>query len=103
MRTWYGRKTFEERRAHVARRDPERVRAADQARRPARKEAKDYALKKYANGQVAIALRSGKLQRGACEVCGAPDAQAHHDDYERALDIRWLCTEHHAAEHRVFT
>ena len=103
MRRWYARKTMEERRAWIDRRDPEKVRVSDAARRPARKEAPDYAKKRYAHGQVQIALREARIERGACEVCGAPDAQAHHDDYDRPLDVRWLCTEHHAVEHTVFS
>lgn len=29
-----------------------------------------------------------------CEVCGTP-AEAHHDDYSRPLEVRWLCSVHH--------
>lgn len=35
-----------------------------------------------------------------CEACKAPRAQRHHDDYERPLNIRWLCDPCHRAEHR---
>ena len=45
------------------------------------------------------AVRRGKLRRGACEVCGAENAHAHHDDYSRPLDVRWLCTKHHREHH----
>lgn len=39
------------------------------------------------------------LKTQACEVCGDENAQRHHDDYTQPLDIRWLCQEHHSAEH----
>lgn len=41
-----------------------------------------------------------KIVRQPCEVCGAQPAEAHHDDYRRPLDVRWLCAEHHREHHR---
>jgi len=49
-----------------------------------------------AQNAVHYALRKGKLIRLPCEVCGAQPVHAHHDDYSRKLDVRWLCVEHHA-------
>ena len=46
------------------------------------------------------AIRDGRLTRQPCEVCGEAKAQAHHCDYSRPLDVRWLCTAHHAEWHR---
>jgi hypothetical protein len=48
---------------------------------------------------VSNALRLGKLVRQPCEVCRDPDSQAHHDDYSKPLDVRWLCRTHHHAHH----
>jgi hypothetical protein len=101
-RRFYGRKSMEERREIVRRRDSEKVRAADRARWPARKGKADYAQKTFARGQVQIALREGRIRRGPCRVCGSPNTQAHHADYSKPLEVDWLCTEHHAAEHRSF-
>jgi hypothetical protein len=54
---------------------------------------------------VKIAARNAtrSLGRGqhSCEECGAPKADAHHDDYSRPLDVRWLCETCHGAEHRT--
>lgn len=45
---------------------------------------------------VSNALRDGRLQRCPCEVCGTSDrVQAHHDDYSKPLEVRWLCFKHH--------
>src|SRR6185312_15311483 len=40
------------------------------------------------------AIRDGRLLPQSCEVCGSR-AQAHHSDYSRPLDVRWLCFKHH--------
>lgn len=49
---------------------------------------------------TAKAIRDGLLVRQPCEVCGVRPAEAHHDDYSNALDVRWLCDEHHRQHHR---
>jgi hypothetical protein len=46
------------------------------------------------------AIRDGRLARQPCEVCGNPKTQAHHDDYSKPLDVRWLCVVHHALHHK---
>ena len=55
--------------------------------------------KRSAHIKVGNAISSGKLIKGVCEVCGSSNVHAHHDDYSKPLDVRWLCTEHHSAEH----
>lgn len=41
-----------------------------------------------------------KLAREPCEICGDVVAQAHHDDYNKPLEVRWLCVKHHREWHR---
>jgi hypothetical protein len=55
--------------------------------------------KKRAHSKVNAAIRSGALKRLPCEVCGAGNAQAHHDDYSKPLNVAWLCVKHHAERH----
>ena len=57
-------------------------------------------VKRAAHIAVSNALRDGQMHRSPCEVCGNPKAEAHHDDYSKPLDVRWLCREHHAEWHR---
>jgi hypothetical protein len=47
------------------------------------------------------AVEQGLLKRQVCEVCGKP-AEAHHDDYDRPLLVRWLCKRHHIDWHKAF-
>jgi hypothetical protein len=52
-----------------------------------------------AHAAVARAIRLGELSSRPCEECGEPKTVAHHDDYERPLDVRWLCHSHHRRWH----
>lgn len=49
---------------------------------------------------VSTAIKRGKLQRGVCVKCGIANADAHHADYSRPLDVVWLCRKCHRAEHK---
>jgi len=51
-----------------------------------------------ANYLTGNAIRDGRLIRQPCEQCG-DIAQAHHDDYSKPLDVRWLCFKHHLEHH----
>lgn len=48
---------------------------------------------------VRIAVNAGILTRLPCQVCGS-EAEAHHPDYSKPLEVMWLCVPHHGAEHR---
>ena len=51
---------------------------------------------------VKYAIMSGRLVKKPCENCGAVRVHAHHDDYSKPLDIRWLCvTCHNGFHHRI--
>jgi len=52
------------------------------------------------------ALTYGDVQRAECEICtflglvsNWRKTVAHHEDYERPLDVRWLCHAHHRQLH----
>lgn len=52
-----------------------------------------------ARRQVRSAIESGRLERQPCECCGAQRTHAHHDDYSRPLQVRWLCRKCHDQHH----
>ena len=60
----------------------------------------EFPNRRRAQGLVQHALRSGKLQKQPCWVCGS-DAVAHHPDYDRPLDVVWLCQPHHKQAHAL--
>lgn len=53
-----------------------------------------------AHNAVARAIRSGKLERKPCERCGSEKSYAHHEDYDRKLDVKWLCQPCHKQRHK---
>jgi len=57
--------------------------------------------KKYkAHCLVNNAIRDKKLFKDACVICGNTETvRAHHDDYDRPLNIKWLCAAHHKQWH----
>lgn len=63
-------------------------------------DARSRAQRSLCHKAVARALKSGKLIRQPCEACGSPDSLAHHEDYEKPLEVHWLCELHHQERHR---
>jgi ribosomal protein S27AE len=98
MRRWY-RENADKARGWAARyraANLEAVRAYDRAR--GRRAADPQ--KEKARNAVRHAIDHGRLTRQPCEICGAATVEAHHDDYARPLDVRWLCRRHHGHAHR---
>lgn len=55
--------------------------------------------KVLARKMVELAIKSGYLIKKPCEICGELNVEAHHDDYLKPLDVRWLCILHHKLHH----
>ena len=53
-----------------------------------------------AHSAVARAVRSGELVKKPCERCGSENSLAHHENYDRKLDVKWLCQPHHKQRHK---
>lgn len=83
----------------------EKIRAYDRERgnRQTQDDVRQYRAnnpeKYFTHYMVNDAKRTGKLIPQPCEACGEEPAHAHHDDYTRPLDVRWLCPAHHRQHH----
>lgn len=77
-------------------RDPE-LRAKDQERvRQSKLKNPDRVA---ARSKVAYAVRTGRLTRQPCEICGNSRSHGHHEDYSKPLEVKWLCATHHGLHH----
>lgn len=56
--------------------------------------------RRAAHVAVGNALRDGRLEKQPCETCESAIVQAHHEDYAKPLQVRWLCKTHHDIAHR---
>lgn len=56
--------------------------------------------RKKANVAVGNAIKAGRIKKQPCWVCGS-NAVAHHPDYDRPLDVVWLCQPHHKQAHAM--
>jgi len=48
-----------------------------------------------------VYLRRGKIKREPCKVCGSHKSQMHHPDYDKPLEVEWMCRPCHLLEHHI--
>jgi hypothetical protein len=46
------------------------------------------------------AVKSGKILKMNCQICNLPYSEAHHTNYEKPLEVIWLCRKHHIEQHK---
>ena len=89
----------------------EKVRAYDRARGKESKRLKatteitrawraEDARRAVAHSSVARAVRRGELFRQPCCRCGEVKSVAHHEDYDKPLEVMWLCQSCHKQRHK---
>ena len=76
---------------------PERAKAAQEISAAWR--AKD-ARRSVAHQRVFKAVRNGSLVRQPCIRCGEVKSLAHHEDYDKPLEVMWLCQPCHKQRHK---
>lgn len=86
----------------IREKDRERSGYSEVSLRAGRKWRRKYPRKQTAHKAVAYALKMGKLIRPEqCEMCHSKDRiEAHHDDYLKKTDVRWLCRACHFLWHK---
>ena len=77
--------------------NPERAKAAAAISKRWRQS--DKRITKCHNA-VVRAIRKGTLERLPCCVCGRVDTMAHHESYDRPLDVVFYCQPHHKERHK---
>jgi len=55
--------------------------------------------KKNAQSVLQTAVKTGKVLREPCVVCGEIKVEGHHFDYTKPLEVIWLCRLHHKRLH----
>lgn len=89
--------------------NPKRVEARNQHSRWLRKNrpevvkgyrSKYSKVKTLASRALNNALRSGRVEKKPCVVCGNIKSEGHHEDYNTWYDVIWLCRKHHGFVHR---
>jgi len=102
------RQANERRRAKLEEvREYDRQRGKDPKRRAANvqrgmKYDRSNRTKARARHKVYKAIKAGRLVRKPCEACGALTTHAHHHDYSKPLDVKWLCPACHSMVHHPF-
>ena len=76
---------------------PERMKANAEITKLWRSEDKRRSV---AHNAVSKALKNGDLNRMPCVRCNAKKSLAHHEDYDKPLDIVWLCQPCHKQRHK---
>ena len=55
-----------------------------------------------AKNAIAVALTWGRIERKPCQICGGTGkVQGHHEDYNRPIEVTWLCPSCHSLWHQI--
>ena len=76
---------------------PERIKANAEVNREWRAEDR---RRVKAHNAVSRAIKSGELIRIPCIRCGEKKSLAHHEDYDKPLEVMWLCQPCHKQRHK---
>lgn len=71
----------------------------DVFRKAKKKYLENHPEKKYAVNKLNNHKRFHNIQQ-PCLICGDEKSQAHHEDYNKPLEVIWLCDKHHKELHK---
>jgi hypothetical protein len=57
-------------------------------------------IKANARSYLNVYIRRGLVEKKPCCICGDINAQAHHEDYSKPLEVIWYCKKHHHLHHK---
>jgi hypothetical protein len=61
----------------------------------------DDFVKYWARYSTSNAIKRGMIIKMPCEICGTNElVEAHHEDYSKPFDVKWLCRTHHGEHHK---
>lgn len=60
-----------------------------------------FDVQRQASAKLCMAVHDGKITRQNCSICGEPNAEGHHTDYSKPLEVVWLCDKHHKEQHNL--
>ena len=58
-------------------------------------------LKANCRAYTKVYIKRGKLIPQPCELCSNNKTEAHHSDYTKPLEVKWLCRTCHLNLHRI--
>lgn len=47
-----------------------------------------------------VYISRGKVKKETCLYCGDIKVEAHHPNYDKPLDVIWMCRKHHVEHHK---
>ena len=56
--------------------------------------------RQHAHAEVRKAIKLGTLRKKSCVRCQSEKSLAHHEDYDKPLDVMWLCQPCHKQRHK---
>ena len=58
-------------------------------------------IRRNAKQRVIMAVKRGTIIKLPCGICGNSKVEGHHEDYNKPLEVVWLCNKHHRERHQL--
>lgn len=97
MRRW--RELNPERNAELSKQSANKRMVAGKFKEYSKRYHKINRKKNHAQFKAWKACVNGILKKEPCAICGTPNTEKHHPDYDKPLEVIWLCTKHHRRLH----